>query len=254
MRETNLAGKVALVTGASSGIGRAAAIALAERGASVAIGFHRNEDGAAETTRLINDNGSRCVAFQADVTRSSAVRDTVDSVVSEFGPIDILVNNAGSLIERLRILELREELWDEAMALNLKSAYLFSQAVASAMMERKSGCIINIASLAGRNGGALGSIHYATSKGGLIAFTKGLAKEMAPYGVRVNAINPGIIDTPFQAQFSSEEAMRNFKSSTPLGRIGNPQEIGSVVAFLASDESSFIVGETIEVNGGIFMD
>jgi len=138
--------------------------------------------------------------------------------------------------------------------LNLKSAFLCSQAVARSMMDRKRGTIINVSSVAGRNGGALGSIHYSTAKGGLITFTKGLAKEMAPHGVRVNAVSPGVIQTHFHEQFSTPEAMQAYAKAIPLGRVGTPQEVAGVICFLASDAASFLVGETVEINGGMLME
>jgi 3-oxoacyl-[acyl-carrier protein] reductase len=250
----DLTGKVALITGASSGIGRATATALAASGASVAINFHQNEAGAEAARAEIARAGGRALVFQADVTRTSDVQSLVKQTAAEFGPIDILINNAGSLIERLKILELTEERWDEVIALNLKSAFLCSQAVAAPMMARKSGVIVNVSSIAGRNGGALGSIHYSTAKGGVITFTKGLAKELAPYGVRVNAVSPGVIATPYHEQFSSAEMMKTYVGMIPLGRIGTPQEVANVICFLSSDASSYLAGETIEINGGMFMD
>src|SRR2546421_7842253 len=186
--------------------------------------------------------------------QAGEVQSLVESTVTELGPIDILVNNAGSLIERLRILELTEERWDEVIDLNLKSAYLCCRAVAASMMERKTGAIVNVSSIAGRTGGALGSIHYSTAKGGLITFTKGLAKELAPFGVRVNAVSPGVIDTRFHEQFSSPEMMKAYEGMIPLGRIGTPEEVAKVICFLASDAASFLAGETIEINGGMLMD
>jgi len=185
--------------------------------------------------------------------RASDVRMLVERTASEFGPVDILVNNAGSLVERLRILELTEERWDEVIDLNLKSAFLCSQAVAASMMTRRGGAIINVSSIAGRNGGALGSIHYSAAKGGLITFTKGLAKELAPYGVRVNAVSPGVIDTPFHETFSTPEAMKAFVNVIPLGRVGKSEEVARVITFLASEAGSYLVGETIEINGGMLM-
>ena len=250
----DLKGKVALVTGASSGIGRAAAEALAANGARVAINFHHNEAGAEAARATIAEGGGKAIIAQADVTQASQVQSLVELTVSEFGPIDILVNNAGSLIERLKILELTEERWDEVIDLNLKSAFLCSRAVAASMMERKTGAIINVSSIAGRNGGALGSIHYSAAKGGVITFTKGLAKELAPFGVRVNAISPGVIDTPYHEQFSSPEMMKTYAGMIPLGRVGTPAEVGKVICFLASDAASYLAGETIEINGGMFMD
>ena len=250
----DLNGKVALVTGSSSGIGRAAAEALAANGARVAINFHHNEAGAEAARAKIVADGGKAIIVQADVTNSSQVQSLVEQTVSEFGPIDILVNNAGSLIERLKILELTEERWDEVIDLNLKSAFLCAKAVAASMMERKTGAIINVSSIAGRNGGALGSIHYSAAKGGVITFTKGLAKELAPFNVRVNAISPGVIDTPYHEQFSSPEMMKTYAGMIPLGRVGTPAEVGSVICFLASDAAGYLAGETIEINGGMFMD
>jgi 3-oxoacyl-[acyl-carrier protein] reductase len=252
-KDLELDGKVALVTGASSGIGRATAVALAGRGASVVVNFHRNESGAEETRAAIANAGGRAAVVQADVTRAADVRALVGRVAEEFGPVDILVNNAGSLVERLKILELTEERWDEVIDLNLKSAFLCSQAVAASMMERKAGSIVNVSSIAGRNGGALGSIHYSTAKGGLITLTKGFAKELAPYGVRVNAVSPGVIATPYHERFSTPEAMKGYVAGIPLGRVGAPEEVASVIAFLASDAASYLCGETIEINGGMLM-
>ena len=247
-------GKVALVTGASSGIGRATAERLAEGGASVAINYNKNEAGAEEARRKITAAGGRAITVQADVGCICGVKALVERTVSELGPIDVLVNNAGSLVERLKILELTEQRWDEVMNLNLKSAFLCSQAVASSMMERRSGAIINVSSIAGRTGGALGSIHYSTAKGGLITFTKGLAKELAAYNVRVNAVSPGVIDTHFHEQFSTPQTMEMYKGMIPLGRIGTPDEVARVICFLASDAASLLAGETIEINGGMMMD
>jgi 3-oxoacyl-[acyl-carrier protein] reductase len=250
----DLNGKVALVTGSSSGIGRATAVALAANGARVAINFHRNQTGASEAQAQIAAAGGSAIVIQADVTRANEVQALIEQTVAEFGPIDILVNNAGSLVERLKILELSEERWDEVVDLNLKSAFLCCRAVAGSMIERQAGAIINVSSIAGRNGGALGSIHYSTAKGGVITFTKGLAKELGPFGVRVNAVSPGVIDTPYHEQFSSPEMMKTYAGMIPLGRIGTPPEVANVICFLASDAASYLAGETIEINGGMFMD
>lgn len=250
----DLTGKVALVTGASSGIGRATAEMLGRCGARVAVNYHANAKGADETCAAIGKSGSKGIAVKADVRGAEGVKSLVEQVTKLLGPIDILVNNAGSLVERLKILELGEARWDEVLDLNLKSAYLCAQAVAKSMMDRKTGAIVNVSSVAGRNGGALGSIHYSTAKGGLITFTKGLAKELAPFNVRVNAVSPGVIQTHFHEQFSTPEMMQAYCKVIPLGRVGTPDEVAGTIAFLASDAASFIVGETIEINGGMLME
>jgi len=169
------------------------------------------------------------------------------------GPIDILVNNAGALVERMKIHEVTGEKWDGIQNLNLKSAVLCSQAVVASMMERRTGAIVNVVSIAGRNGGGPGAGPYSAAKAGLIAFTKSLARELAPHGIRVNAVSPGVIDTPFHEVFSTPEMMRNFKAMIPLGRVGVAMECATAIAFLASEAASFVVGETIEVNGGQLM-
>jgi len=250
----DVTGKVALVTGGSSGIGAATAKMLAANGAGVAINFHHNSAGAQRTRDDIISAGGNAIVVQADVAKSSEVDSLVKRTVEALGPIDILVNNAGSLIERLRILELTEERWDQVIDLNLKSAYLCCRAVAASMIERKAGAIVNVSSIAGRTGGALGSIHYSTAKGGLITFTKGLAKELAPSGIRVNAVSPGVIDTRYHEQFSTPEMMKGYVAGIPLGRVGTPDDVASVICFLASNASSYLAGETIEINGGMFMD
>jgi 3-oxoacyl-[acyl-carrier protein] reductase len=248
-----LAGKVALVTGASSGIGAATARLLAAQGVRVAVGFHQNKNGAIEVLESIAAAGGTAVAAVGDFRKVNEIRAVVKQVIHEFGPIDILVNNAGSLVKRLPIREVSEEMWDDIIALNLKSAVFASQAVTPSMIERHTGAIVNVVSIAGHNGGGPGAGTYATAKAGLTSFTKSLAKEMAPHGVRVNAISPGVIDTPFHEVFSTPEMIAGFVKTIPLGRVGKSEECASVIAFLASDAASYIVGETIEINGGQLM-
>ena len=250
----DVSGKVALVTGASSGIGRATAVMLAANGARVAINFHQNEAGAEAARAQITGAGGTAITIQADVAQSADVTSLVQRTADELGAVDILVNNAGSLIERLKILELTEERWDEVIDLNLKSAFLCCRAVAGSMIERKTGAIVNVSSIAGRTGGALGSIHYSTAKGGLITFTKGLAKELGAFGVRVNAVSPGVIDTAYHETFSTPDMMKGYVAGIPLGRVGAPREVAQVICFLASDAAAYLAGETIEINGGMFMD
>ena len=249
----DLTGKVALVTGASSGIGAATAAVLADLGARVAIGYYHNETGAGQVLEAIRSAGGQAMAIRADVRQPAEIRSLVERVAGELGPIDILVNNAGSLVKRIAIMDMTEEAYDDVMNLNLKSAILCSQAVAQAMIGRRRGAIVNIVSIAGRNGGGPGAGLYASAKAGLIAFTKSMAKEMAPQGVRVNAVSPGVIDTPFHEVFSTPEMLANFVKGIPLGRIGTSMECAKVIAFLASDAATYVIGETVEVNGGQLM-
>jgi len=252
-RFLDLTGRVALVTGASSGIGSATAETLAELGARVAIGYYRNRSGAEATRDRIVAAAGTAVALAADVRRATEIRGLVERAAAELGPIDILVNNAGSLVMRRGIREVTEDDLDEILALNLKSAVLASQAVAQPMMDRRWGAIVNVVSIAGHTGGGPGAGMYAAAKAALTSYTKSLAKELAPHGVRVNAVSPGVIDTPFHETFSTPEMMRSFVSTIPLGRVGTAVECANVVAFLVSDAASYLVGETIEVNGGQLM-
>jgi 3-oxoacyl-[acyl-carrier protein] reductase len=249
----DLTGRVALVTGASSGIGAATAMLLADLGASVALGYHSHRDGAELVRDAIHSAGGTAVALRADVRKAEEVRSLVAGAVEALGAIDILVNNAGSLVRRMPLGEITGEGWSEVMELNLTSAMVCAQAVAPEMIARHHGAIVNIVSIAGRNGGGPGAGPYSAAKGGLIAYTKSLAKELAPHGVRVNAVSPGVIDTPFHEVFSTPEMIRNFVKGIPLGRVGTSRECAVAIAFLASDAASYIVGETLEVNGGQLM-
>jgi NAD(P)-dependent dehydrogenase (short-subunit alcohol dehydrogenase family) len=249
----DLTGKVALITGASSGIGAAAALVFADLGARVAFTYHNNEKGAEQVYSKIEKNGAKPLAIKADVRRSEEVQSMIGRTTKEFGPVDILVNNAGSLVERQRIAQITDERWNEILTLNLTSVMECCRIVAPSMAERGTGSIVNIVSIAGRNGGGPGALAYATSKGALITFTKGLARELAPQGVRVNAVSPGVIDTPFHEVFSTPEMIRSFVTTIPMGRTGTSEECATAIAFLASNAASYVTGETIEVNGGQLM-
>jgi 3-oxoacyl-[acyl-carrier protein] reductase len=269
-------GKVVLVTGASSGIGRATAEFFGECGAKVAVSYLKNQAGAdaavaaisanhalgaaasgAESSQTVSEivDGGRALAVQADITKNAEITRMIAEVEESLGAIDILVNNAGSLVERLKTAELSEARWDEVFALNVKSAFFAAQAVIPKMLEKGAGVIVNVTSIAGRNGGAPGSIHYSAAKGAMITMNKGLAKEFANQGIRVNGVSPGVIDTPFHETFSTPEAMANFANNIiPMGRVGTSREVAQVIAFLASDAASYLCGETIEINGGMLMD
>jgi 3-oxoacyl-[acyl-carrier protein] reductase len=246
--------QVALITGASSGIGRATAEAMGRQGARVGVNYCKNQVGAEQAAETIRKAGSEALVLRADVTRDAHVLAMVEALRKEWGRIDILVNNAGDLLGRHTLANMTEEYWDLIMALNLKSAFLCVKAVWEEMVARKSGCIVNVSSIAGRNGGGPGAAAYAAAKAGLLTYTKSLAKELAPHGVRVNGIAPGVIATPFHERYSPAEVMQRLVALIPLGRAGTSEEIADVIVFLASPAARYLTGETIEVNGGMLMD
>lgn len=249
-----LQGQVVLITGASSGIGKATAEAMARQGARVAVNYCKNRSGAEAAVAAISKGGGEGMPVYADVTRSTDVRAMAQAVRDAWGRVDILVNNAGDLLARRTLADMTEEYWDQIMALNLKSAFLCTQAVWEEMAARQNGCIINITSIAGRNGGGPGAAAYAAAKGGLLIYTKGLAKELAPHGIRVNAVAPGVIRTPYHERYSPPDLFQKYVASIPVGRAGTSEEVADVIVFLASPAARYITGETIEVNGGMLMD
>lgn len=250
----DLSGKVALVTGASSGIGAAVARLLAQAGAKVAVNYNRSRQQAEEVVLKIRETGGDARAFQADVTDVKQIDALIQAVEASYGTVDILVNNAGHMIERKLNADMTESLYHQVMDLNVKSTVFMCKAVLPGMYAKKSGIIVNMASQAAHSGGGTGSSVYAASKAAIIAYSKGLAKEVATHGIRVNTVSPGFIgNTRFHAQLTSPEAKAATLAGTPLGRQGEPEEVAGVVLFLASDLSSYMTGETIEINGGAFM-
>lgn len=248
------AGKIALVTGASSGIGAATALLLAQRGAAVAVHYYATRQGAERVVSDIQAAGGQAFALRANV----GVKAEVDAMFAELaerqGRIDILVNNAGDLIERQPIAEMSEDLFDRIMQLNLKGVFLCCQAALKNMLPRRDGAIVNVSSIAARHGGGPGAVAYAASKGAVLTLTKGLAREVAACGVRVNAVAPGVIATRFHERHSTPEMKARFLAGIPLGRLGTAEEVAETIAFLASPRSGYLIGETIEINGGQLMD
>ena len=246
--------RVVIVTGASTGIGAATAIAFGKSGASVVVNYHSSRAAAENVVKTIEETGGKAIAVQADVTRKVEVDRLVQTTLDHFGKIDILVNNAGGMVGRNTLEEMTERLWNQVMDLNLKSVYLCSQAVLPYMKKKKFGRIVNVSSIAARNGGGPGAGHYSATKAGVIALTKNWARELAESGIIVNAVAPGIINTPFHDKYTTPEVRKKFLDGIPLKREGKPEEIAYVILFLASDFASYILGETIEVNGGMLMD
>jgi len=245
----DLSGQVAIVTGASRGIGRAIAEVFRQAGAKLAL-VARTPDSLNEVARsLSKESGSaEILALPADVAVESQVNGVVRQTVDAFGRVDILVNNAG-LISAGSILKIEPAEWERVIGANLTGAYLFSRAVAPIMERQKRGRIINISSISAQTGGISGGVHYSSSKGGLIAMTKTLARDLAPFGVTVNAIAPGQIDT--DPKLLTAESRQRLISQIPIGRLGLPEDIAHAVLFLASPMASYITGTTLDVNGGL---
>ena len=253
MIEFRFDSKVVLVTGASSGIGRATALEFGKWGANVVVNYFKNGEAAQEVVQEIESQGKKAIAVQADVSKKNEVESLIKKSLQEFNRIDVLVNNAGNLIRRVKFMEISEELWDRAVEVNLKSVFLCSQAVVPFMEKQGGGYIINICSGVVHTGGGYGAVHYAAAKGGVSTLTRGMAKELIGKNIRVNGINPGIIATPLQDTLTPLEIRESFRKKIPLKREGFPEEIAAVAVFLASPYASFIVGEMIEVNGGGIM-
>jgi 3-oxoacyl-[acyl-carrier protein] reductase len=245
---------VALVTGGGAGIGRACALTLGARGARVAVHYKQSREGAEAIVTELTAAGADAETFQGDLTKSGDVTSLVAAVTLRFGAIDMLVNNAGDLIERAPLLEMSDELFHAVIDANLTSTFLMCRAVGPGMVARKRGTIVNMSSLAAWNGGGPGAGVYAASKGAVVSLTKALAKELAPHGIRVNCVAPGLIgETAFHGRFTAPAAFENAAKGVLLGRAGTPEEVATVVAFLASSDSGFLTGETIEINGGMNM-
>jgi 3-oxoacyl-[acyl-carrier protein] reductase len=244
----HLKGKVAVVTGASRGIGKAAALALASQGAKVVINYARSSDAAEATVREINEVGGEAIALQADVSQSDEVDRLIKASLDKFGRIDVLVNNAGITKDTL-LLRMKPEQWQAVIDLNLTGVFLCTKAVSKTMLKQRSGRIINIASVAGQMGNP-GQANYSAAKAGVIGFTKTVAKELANRGVTVNAVAPGFIETDMTEDLKSDDIIKFI----PLGRYGKPEEVAGTIRFLAADPAAaYITGQVFNVDGGMVM-
>jgi 3-oxoacyl-[acyl-carrier protein] reductase len=248
--DTGLKGKVAVITGGGGGIGRACALAFAAEGARLAVA----DVNLTTAQRVADEIGGRdrSLAVKVDVTSPESVQAMFEAVVAAFGQVDVLVNGAG-IFHRTPIVELAAEEWDRLLAINLKGTFLCSRGALRLMKARRSGKIVNIASMGGQVGGLLAGADYVASKAGVLGFTKSLAKQAGPFGVNVNAVNPGVHETPMTADWEPEVKQKRL-AETPLGRLGTPEDVANVVVFLASDQASFVHGAHLDVNGGIYMD
>jgi 3-oxoacyl-[acyl-carrier protein] reductase len=252
--EIRLDGKVALVTGASTGIGAAIAKAFAEAGARVVLHYNNSKAEAEKTAAAIRlKGGEEPMLVKADVLDGQAIKDMVRAVGERFARIDILVNNAGGLLGRQNVEDMQDDAYERVMELNMGSAFRVSRSVIP-LMKKGGGAIINLTSIAARNGGADGATLYAASKAAVSTLTRGMAKELAPFKIRVNALAPGIILTPFHDKYTAPQLLKKLVASIPLGRAATAEEVAGPALFLASEQlSSFITGEIIEVNGGSLM-
>jgi 3-oxoacyl-[acyl-carrier protein] reductase len=246
----DLTGKTAIVTGGGRDIGKAISIKLASLGANVVINYYNTVSEAEATLKAIKDAGGNAVLVKADLTKWEECFHLVEESQKAFGEkIDILVNNAGGLVARKKLSEMDEAFWDLLMNLNLKSVFMMHKATVPHMPAGSS--IVNLASQAGRDGGGGGASAYGASKGAVMTFTRGMAKELGPDGIRVNAICPGLIGTLFHDTFTPDDVREVVAGKTPLRREGRAEEVADLVAYLASDESSFIAGANFDINGGL---
>ncbi len=248
---TDLSGKIAIVTGGTRDIGRACSIQLAEAGAKVVVNYHSNKAAGEETMAAIKAAGGEAILVKGDMTKKADVDALVAESVKAFGKeIHILVNNVGGLVARKKLAEMDEEFLNTVVSLNMNSTFLATQAVVPHMTAGSS--IVNLASLAGRDGGGGGSAAYALAKGAVITFSRAMAKELGPQGIRCNALCPGMIDTTFHDTFTPDAVRTHVENTVPLRRQGKSEDCADMVVFLASDKSSYVTGANIDINGGMF--
>lgn len=246
--------QVVLVTGASTGIGAAIARAFGEAGARVVVHYNQSEDAAQAVARDVEAAGGQALLLRADVASAEQLQALVDGVLERWGRIDVLVNNAGGLVQRQKIEQASDELFEQVVDLNLRSVFQLCRLTIPLMRRQGRGNIVNVTSVAARNGGGNGSILYASAKGAISTFTRGLSKELVGDGIRVNAISPGLIATPFHERFTSPEQFQSLLETIPMRRAGTAEDCVGAVLFLASDAlSAYVTGQIIEINGGQLM-
>lgn len=251
----DLKDKVVLITGSSTGIGAAAAVAFGQLGARVAVHYNSSQGPAQEVLKAVQATGAQAVLLQGDVMDSAQCQRLVQDTVKAFGRIDILINNAGALVQRVPIEEITDALFDNVLYLNVRSAMVCTAAAVAAMRQQGGGGnIINVTSVAARHGGGAGASLYAGSKGFVSTMTRGLAKELVKDKIRVNAVAPGVITTPFHERFSTPQMLEGFKATIPMNRLGTAEECAGAFVYLASEQmSGYVTGQIIEVNGGQYM-
>ncbi|WP_338865264.1 3-oxoacyl-[acyl-carrier-protein] reductase [Myxococcus stipitatus] len=243
--------KVVLVTGGSRGIGRACAVAFAKAGAStVVISYAGNEAAAQESVALIQAEGAKAEALRFDVADTAACASAVEGIIKTHGRLDVLVNNAGVAVDGL-VMRVKDDDWDKQLDTNLKGAFALIRAASRPMMKQRSGAIVNVTSVVGDMGNG-GQVAYSASKAGLVGLTKSVARELSSRGIRVNAVSPGFIGTDMTSHLN-DDLRQKMLEGIPLGRLGNPEEVAQAVLFLSGDASSYITGEVLKVNGGMYM-
>ena len=250
----DLKDKVVLITGASTGIGAAAAKAFGANGAKVAVHYNRSRTEAEKVAAEVEKSGGKALLVAGDVTDSTLCGQLVEKTVAQFGRIDVLVNNAGGLIQRVPIETMTDALFDQVMFLNVRSVLTCTAAAVPHMRSRGGGSIINVTSVAARHGGGAGAVLYAGAKGFVSTATRGLAKELVKDRIRVNAVAPGVIATPFHDRYSTPQLLESFKAAIPMNRLGTADECAGAFLFLASEKmSGYMTGQILEVNGGQYM-